>query len=85
MEERGEQKQMVKHMVKLKFIHQTSQNVGLHRFKTANDVYNVPEENYWTESCAPTPLSSSSCSLLQLTNEDYKTVIGSYKNFCHAQ
>jgi len=70
------------HLVKLEFIHQTSQ--GVNRFKTANDVDTVPEGDVLTEVRAPTPVSSTRCSLLHLTDEDYNTVIDSYTSFCRA-
>jgi len=62
-------------LVKLEFIHQTSQNVN--RFKTANHIDTVSEY-------VPTPVSSPRCSLLHLTDEDYNTVISSYNNCRHA-
>lgn len=69
-------------LVKLEFIHQTSQNVN--RFKTANDIDTVSEDDVLTEVHAPTPVSSSRCSLLRLTDEDYNTIISSYNNCRHA-
>jgi len=68
--------------VKLEFIHQTSQ--GVNHFKTANDIDTIPEGDVLTEVSAPTPVSSTCCSLLHLTNEDYNTAIDSYNSFCCA-
>ena len=67
------------HLVKLEFIHQTAQDVN--RFKTANDIDTIPEGDVLTEVLTPTPVSSSRCSLLQLTDEDYTTVLKSYNSF----
>ena len=70
------------HLVKFEFIHQTSQ--GVNHFKTANDIDTVPEGDVLTEVSAPTPVSSTRCSLLHLTDEDYNTAIDSYNSFCCA-
>jgi len=70
------------HLVKLEFIHQTFQ--GINRFKTANDIDTIPGGDVLTEVRAPTPVSSTCCSLLHLTDEDYNTAIDSYTSFCHA-
>ena len=74
--------QQTEHMVKLEFIHQTSE--GVNRFKTANDIDIIPGDDVLTEVHAPTPVSSSRCSLLHLTDEDYNAVINSYSSFCRA-
>ena len=74
--------QQTEHLVKLEFIHQTSE--GVNRFKTANDIDIIPVDDVLTEVHAPTPVSSSRCSLLHLTDEDYNAVINSYSSFCRA-
>ena len=64
--------------VTMEFVHQTAEDVNC--FKPTNDIDVVPTGDILLKIEAPTPLSSSRCSTVKLTDSEYHSVQQAFRS-----
>ena len=66
-------------LVRMEFIHQTA--AGVNHFKTTKDVDFVSVQDVLIKVESPVPVSSSRCSTVKLTNEDFHRIQESFNAY----